>query len=110
MIDLKSDKALERFCQRFEARIKDSDMHFYRATLPPLAELKNAGPMSYTANLQKEVGVAIHIPQHRFQSFVNSLPGHLKEADVRHQHPAVKKAYEQYLTVLALCGNDYAGY
>lgn len=107
MIDPKSDKALDRFCSRFEARIKESDMHFYRASLPKFDKF-SLGAVQ-TVQLEKEKGVAIHIPMHRFQSFVDSLPGHLKELDIRHQHPAVKKAYEQYMTVLAMCGDNYAG-
>jgi len=115
------DKARD-FCRRYNARIETSQ---YR-----ISKIKKDGihfsPSQVIADpaldIEYEQMVAIHLPQARASALVEHdewifkdldenlgdlVKQHEVECRARNENPAVKAAYEKYLTLLNLVGSAY---
>jgi hypothetical protein len=100
--------ALAKFCQVFEAVLDRSDKKFYRRTMMNWSDYNNPQVDYKTETVD---AVAIHIPIHKLDDFLSVVDEQqYKELEIRANVPAVKKAYENYLLLLKMCGGDYAGY
>ena len=89
----------EQFCKSFEASIEKSNKQYYKYSFDP-------SNLDFTTQVPVEV-IAIHMPK----SHLDRLLGFFDQSDLdelmlRIEHPAVKKAWEQYVAILNLVGHN----
>ena len=98
-------KSLQDFCKAFEAHPEKSNRKFYRHVMQDWVDFEDPN-VHY--NVEEVEAVAIHIPMHRLDEFLNVVDEQkYRELSIRDNVPAVKKAYEQYKMLLKMCGGDY---
>ena len=99
----------DQFCKSFEASIEKSNKQYYKYSFDPSnLDLGNFNPsnLDFTTRVPVEV-IAIHMPK----SHLGRLLGFFDQSDLdelmlRIEHPAVKKAWEQYVAILNLVGHN----
>ena len=111
---LPHSKPLEQFLKHFEGVARPSDQKFRRITNHPIDWYvdnecdTDFNIHSYQQRVEVVDGVALHIPIHKLEEFLASIPEEkYREMEIRMAVPAVKKAYEQYRMLLKMCGGDY---
>lgn len=124
-------KDLIDFCQKYGAQVKPTHKKWRRANAVPYSISSFRDPEIFNTTVQySDIPiVSIEMPEDRFRAllehdawiekvannnqnlFQNSARGmyeltiqHQEECILRHQYPALQKAWEQYQTTLALCG------
>ena len=111
---LPHSKPLENFIKAFDGYVEPSQRKFHRPSRVETEWYNSDMDVfeSYQIRMETVDGVAIHIPIHKLEDFVGSIPEqHWKEMQIRMQVPAVKLAYERYRMLLKMCGGDFdAGY
>ena len=111
---LPHSKPLQQFCKHFEAIPEPSPKKFRRLTNHPIDWYvdneceTDFNIHSYQQRVEEVDAVALHIPIHKLEDFLSSIPEqHYIEMELRLQYPALKKAYEQYKLLLKMCGGDF---
>jgi len=105
---LPRSESLEKLCRVFEAHAERSPRKFMKRTRLDYTNYDDPNVHYTTEEID---AVAIHIPMHRIDEFINIVDEQrYKELYIRNEVPAVKKAYEQYRMLLRMCGGDIAGY
>ena len=115
---LPHSKPLQQFCKHFEAVPEPSHKKFRRMVSHPVDWYSDNdcdtdfNIHSYQHRVEEVDAVALHIPIHKLEEFLASIPEqHYIEMELRMQYPALKKAYEQYKLLLKMCGGyPDAGY
>ena len=118
---LKPEEEVDKFLKKYEATGELSRRRLY-AKLEPLRYrdwMADGSPIPFEQNVQREPMVEINMPQHRFQDLVerDRWIGRLEqeaeyykqryleavtEDRLRHQNPALMRAWERYQTLLNL--------
>lgn len=122
------DDNTKSFCDRYQARIEPSQYRINKIKNTDITFSDRDAIADPALDIEYEQMVAVHMPEAQFHAFVehkNWLEERLKLHDARgkgidiiiqqHEHecrarnenPAVKAAYEKYLTLLNLVGSAY---
>ena len=105
---LPNSSTLGKFCHVFDAYAETSNRKFFKQVRQDMIDFEDPN-VHY--NVEEVAAVAIHIPTHRLEEFLNVVDEQkYKELAIRDQVPAVKLAYERYKMLLKMCGGDFAGY
>lgn len=106
-----STSVLRNFCEQFDAHVEPSNQVFYRHQFPqhPLS-IDHFDTVDYNPPETIEA-VSIHMPKDRLDDLLDlSNEQQYRAYMIRQQVPAVKKAYENYLLLLKMCGGEADGY
>jgi len=117
------DDKTKSFCKRYNAKIETSQYRISKIKKDGI----NFSPSQVIADpaldIEYEQMVAIHLPRARASALVEHdewifrdlgenlgdlVIQHERECRARNENPAVKAAYEKYLTLLNLTGSHYA--
>ena len=89
----------DQFCKSFEASIEKSHKQYYKHSFDP-------DNLDFTTRVPVDV-VAIHMPKENLGRLLGFFDeSNLDELMLRIEHPAVKRAWEQYVTILHLVGHN----
>ena len=107
---LSNSKPLVAFLKAFDGVIEPSEKKFHRPTRRNTDWYNSDMDTMESYRMQMEIveAVAIHIPVYKLEDFLSTTDEQkYRELEIRMQVPAVKKAYEQYMLLLKMCGGDY---
>ena len=108
------DEGLLKFCQAFDASVEESPKKFYKPIthhVQDFASRANSELPTFQFRTEVVDAVALHIPAYRMNDFIDAINERQVQAiDIRHKYPAVKKAYDNYMLLLKMCGEDNARY
>ena len=112
--------SVDDFCRRYDAKLTDSEHRRARREAVPnwSMDYTKYSPVEY--RVEYEQLVALHMPKESFNRLLELEPrleythdqlnryarkeqDEYKDAQVRQNNPAVKKAWDTYCTLLALC-------
>jgi hypothetical protein len=89
----------DQFCKSFEASIEKSHKQYYKHSFDPTN-------LDFTKRTSVDV-VAIHMPKENLGRLLGFFDqSDLDELMLRIEHPAVKQAWEKYVTILNLVGHN----
>jgi len=89
----------DQFCKSFEASIEKSNKQYYKYSFDP-------NNLDFTTRVPVEV-IAIHMPKAHLGRLLGFFDqSDLNELMLRIEHPAVKQAWEKYVTILNLVGHN----
>ena len=94
------------FCKQFDAKVTDSEMRFaFRKQIDPFAYTTAMSSLHPNFDIVDVKAIAFHVPEPRVKDVMQVFNEETFEnAEIRRRYPAVQKAWDQYLNVLALCG------
>lgn len=117
----------KNFCDRYRARVETSPYRVNRVKNTHITFTNSEAIVDPALDIEYQQMVAIHMPEEKFHALVehdewvrqaglpnnnhfhnnvmrvsNLVVEHERECQIRHENPAVKDAYEKYLTLLHL--------
>jgi hypothetical protein len=97
--------SIDQFCTSFEASIEKSNKQYYKTSYSGLYGLDSTKIDNCVIDRINVEVVAIHLPKENFEKLIYSCDrDRFEEINLREDHPAVKKAWEQYVAILNLVG------
>ena len=111
------DDNTKSFCKRYRARVEQSPYRVNEIKNTDITFSDREAVADPALDIEYEQMVAIHMPQAQFHALVEHdtwirkhfgksidliIDQHEHESRVRNENPAVKDAYEKYLTMLSL--------
>jgi len=116
------DDNTKSFCKRYRARIEPSQYRVNKIKNTDITFSDREAVADPALDIEYEQMVAIHLPRNRASALVEHdewifkglgenlgdlVKQHEVECRARNENPAVKDAYEKYLTLLNLVGSAY---
>jgi hypothetical protein len=102
-----------KFCDQFDAKVTDSEIRFaVRQQIDPYTYTTSMSTLYPEYTVTDVKAIAFHVPEPRVKDMMQVFNEEsLENVEIRRRYPAVQKAWDQYLNVLALCGGGVnAGY
>ena len=116
------DDNTKSFCKRYRARVEQSPYRVNKIKNTDITFSDREAVADPALDIEYEQMVAIHLPRNRASALVEHdewifkglgenlgvlVKQHEVECRARNENPAVKAAYEKYLTLLNLTGSSY---
>jgi len=116
------DDKTKSFCKRYRARVEQSPYRVNKIKNTDMTFSDREAVADPALDIEYEQMVSIHLPQSQARALVEHdewikkhvgksighiIDQHETESRARNENPAVKDAYEKYLTLLNLVGSAY---